>query len=83
MGGGGERVENGQNNPADQVLLKKLPKRSLSSFKISEFEALGSQGGSLSTEADDRFFFKPDYFVCDYLNFQEKIYLPCFPGSYF
>ena len=39
-------MENGQNDPAaDQVLsnlLQKLAKRSLSSFKIIEFEALGS-----------------------------------------
>ena len=37
-------MENSQNNPADQVLpnlLKKLPKRSFSSFEISEFEAFG------------------------------------------
>ena len=38
-------MENGQNNPADKVIQiysNKLPKRALSSFKISEFEALGS-----------------------------------------
>ena len=38
-------MENGQNNPANVVLpnlFQKLPKRSLSSFYISEFEALGS-----------------------------------------
>ena len=39
-------MKNGQNNPADQVLpiySNKLPKRSLSSFKISELEALDSE----------------------------------------
>ena len=38
-------MKNGQNDPADQVLLnlfKKLLIRTLSSLKISEFEALGS-----------------------------------------
>ena len=39
------KVENSQNSPANQALpnlLQKLPKRSLFSFKISQFEAVGS-----------------------------------------